>query len=71
MSKKGTALTRAKNKYNKENYDRLYICVKKGEKDTYTDIAKNAGYHSLNEFVLAAIQDKISVITKDGTLKVF
>jgi len=62
MDNKGSASTKAKNKYNKENYDRLYICVKKGEKDLYLDIAKNAGYHSLNEFVVSAIEDKIDVI---------
>jgi uncharacterized protein (DUF1778 family) len=66
MEKQGLSSTKAKNKYNKENYDRLYISVKKGEKDIYTDIAKIAGYHSLNEFVISAIQDKIRVINEDN-----
>ena len=30
--RKGTAATRAKNKYNAENYDRLYPYVKRGRK---------------------------------------
>lgn len=66
MEKQGLSSTRAKNKYNKENYDRLYISVKKGEKDLYLNIAKIAGYQSLNEFVISAIQDKIKVINGDN-----
>lgn len=33
--KKGTSATRAKNKWNAENYDRLYPYVKKGKKELY------------------------------------
>lgn len=52
--KKGTAATRAKNKYNAENYDRLYPYVKMGKKERYQRAAEAAGY-SLNEFVEMAM----------------
>ena len=49
MEKKtGTAATKAKNKYNAANYDRLSPFVKKGKKDRYRAAAEAAGY-SLNE----------------------
>lgn len=56
--KKSKASTRAKNKYNSQNYDRLYPIVKKGKKAEYEAAAKNAGM-SLNEFIISAIEDKI------------
>lgn len=51
---KGTASTRAKNKYNAENYDRLYPYVKRGKKERYQKAAEAAGF-SLNEFVEKAM----------------
>ncbi len=55
MEKKtGTAATRAKNKYNAANYDRLSPFVKKGKKDRYKAAAEAAGY-SLNEFMEKAM----------------
>lgn len=57
--KKGTAATRAKNKYNAANYDRLYPIVPKGRKKVYEAEAAAAGYQSLNEFVVTAIEEKI------------
>ena len=51
MEKKtGTAATKAKNKYNAANYDRLSPFVRKGKKDRYRAAAEAAGY-SLNEFM--------------------
>ena len=50
----GTAATRAKNKYNAANYERLYPFVKKGKKEKYQEAAKKAGY-SLNEFMEKAM----------------
>ena len=41
--RKGTAATRAKNKYNAENYDRLYPYVKRGKKEKYQRAAEAAG----------------------------
>ena len=57
--KKGTAATRAKNKYNSENYERLYPFVKKGKKEQYQAAAKAGGYESLNEFMEKAM-DKLA-----------
>ena len=48
MEKKtGTAATKAKNKYNAANYERLYPFVKKGKKERYQKAAEAAGF-SLN-----------------------
>lgn len=53
--RKGTAATRAKNKYNSANYDRLYPYVRKGKKEKYMAAAKAGGFESLNEFVEKAM----------------
>jgi uncharacterized protein (DUF1778 family) len=54
--KKGNAQTRAKNKYNAANYERLYPFVEKGKKEEYQRAAKAAGF-SLNEFMTKAMDD--------------
>ena len=55
MEKKtGTAATKAKNKYNAVNYERLYPFVKKGKKERYQKAAETAGF-SLNEFMEKAM----------------
>jgi predicted HicB family RNase H-like nuclease len=48
--KKYASNTRAKNKWNAANYDRLYPYVKKGKKATYLAAAQAAG-KSLNEWI--------------------
>lgn len=48
--KKYASNTRAKNKWNTENYDRLYPYVKKGKKEIYLAAAQAAGM-SLNEWI--------------------
>lgn len=48
--KKYASNTRAKNKWNTENYDRLYPYVKKGKKEIYLAAAQAAGM-SLNEWL--------------------
>ncbi len=48
--KKYASNTRAKNKWNTENYDRLYPYVKKGKKEIYLAAAQAAGM-SLNEWM--------------------
>nr|WP_150959381.1 antitoxin [Aneurinibacillus sp. XH2] len=58
MERKGLAATRAKNKYNAANYDRLYPYVPKGRKAVYEAAAKAAGM-SLNEFITAALDEKV------------
>jgi hypothetical protein len=63
MERKGTAATRAKNKYNAANYDRLYPYVPKGRKAVYEAAAKKAGM-SLNEFIIAALEEKVDRINQ-------
>lgn len=58
MEKKGTSATRAKNKYNAANYDRLYPYAPKGRKAVYEAAAKAAKV-SLNDFIITAIEEKV------------
>lgn len=53
-----TAATRAKNKYRDKNYDRMELALPKGMKAEIDKIAKEQGYSSRNEFVVAAINEK-------------
>ena len=62
--KKGTSATRAKNKYNTQNYDRLYPYVKKGRKAVYEEAAQKAGM-TLNEFMIIAIEEKAKSILQE------
>ncbi|WP_342421889.1 transcriptional regulator [Paenibacillus sp. FSL E2-0178] len=57
--RKGTSATRAKNKYNAANYDRLYPYVQKGRKEIYEAAAKAAGV-SLNDYIISAIEEKLA-----------
>jgi len=52
--KKGKASTRAKNKYNSENYDSLRIVIPKGQKGTVQAAAEQEG-ESINGYVSKAI----------------
>lgn len=58
MEKTGSASTRAKNKYNAANYDRLYPYVPKGRKAIYEAAAKAAG-ETLNEYITKAIEQRM------------
>jgi hypothetical protein len=60
--KKGTSATRAKNKWNSENYDRIYPYVKKGKKAVYLEAVKAGGYESLNDFIESAADEKAAAI---------
>lgn len=62
--KKGTAATRAKNKYNAENYDRLYPYVKKGKKELYLKAVTAGGFDSLNDFIELALDATTAEILK-------
>lgn len=53
------AQNEATQKYQKENIERLYISVRKGEKDYYKNKAAACGM-SLNEFVRLAMDEKIA-----------
>lgn len=58
MERTGTAATKAKQKYNAANYDRLYPYVPKGRKEVYEEAAQAAGM-SLNEYITAALDEKV------------
>lgn len=51
----GKTSAAVKNKWNKNNYDRIEIVVPKGEKDTIKTHAQNMG-ESTNEFIKRAIK---------------
>ncbi len=51
----GKAATKAKNKYNDANYDRIALTVPKGKKDEYKQLADNAG-KSLNQFIIDCVE---------------
>lgn len=55
---KGKASTRAKNKYNAANYERIALVVPKGKKDKIKAVAQRQG-ESLNGFVNKAIDNEI------------
>lgn len=52
------------NKYQKENYDRITILRKAGDKDKLTAIAKEKGYRTITEFINACIDEKINRLKK-------
>lgn len=47
------------NNYQKENYDRITILRKSGEKERLTQIAKEKGYKTLTEFINMCIDEKL------------
>jgi hypothetical protein len=51
----GKASTKAKNKYNDANYDRISLSVPKGKKEEYKQLADNAG-KSLNQFIIDCVE---------------
>ncbi len=52
----GKASTRAKNKYNAENYERISLVVPKGKKEAIKNHAESRG-ESLNGFISRAIDE--------------
>jgi predicted HicB family RNase H-like nuclease len=54
------AQKRATLSYLKDNTDELKIRMQKGKKEEYREAAKKADYRSLNQFVIDAIEEKIS-----------
>lgn len=53
----GKASTKAKNKYNAENYERISLNVPKGKKAEYQKRAESAG-KSLNQFIIDCIEER-------------
>ena len=43
------------NKFQKDNYDRIALNVKKGEKDIIANFAKEKGYTSITEYIKSLI----------------
>lgn len=64
MEKKPFDSVKYKNDFNRQNYDSFLITVPKGYKEIITEAAKAAGYKSRNEFVLAAIREKLEQNTQ-------
>lgn len=54
----GTSATRAKNKYNKQNYDQFLLSMPKGSKVRYKAIADSKEM-SLSAFIVKAVEEKI------------
>jgi 5'-3' exonuclease len=52
--KKYKSNTRAKNKWNAENYDRLYPYVKIGKKALYQKAVEAGGFESMNDLIESA-----------------
>lgn len=57
---KTSAQIKATNKYDKENYDRVYLFLKKGTKDIYKKLATEEGL-SLNAWITKAIEEKARI----------
>ena len=57
---RGASANKAKAKYNSKTYDVFQIIVPKGQKDIISQIAAHMGYKSRNEFIVAAINEKIA-----------
>lgn len=58
MENKGTAATRAKNRWNKDNYDQFLLTMPKGDKERYRVLA-DAENMSLNAYIIRSIEDYI------------
>lgn len=54
----GKAATKAKNKYNEANYDRISLSVPKGKKEEYKQAADARGM-SLNEFISDCVEQTL------------
>lgn len=71
---KGTAQTRAKNKYNAKTYDNLRIVVPKGQKEVIKVHAEKRG-ETINGFVKRAITETMArdaataVVIKNGRIQ--
>ena len=59
----GTSATRAKARYDLKTYDKVYIRVKKGQKERLKEYAESVGM-SVNSFVLSAVEEKINQLDK-------
>ena len=53
------AQKRATMKWDKENYDRVYLTVPKGMKQEIDEFAKANGHESMRAFIIEAIKEKM------------
>lgn len=60
--KKYKSNTRAKNKWNAENYDRLYPYVKIGKKAIYQKAVNASEFESMNDFIESAADESAAAI---------
>ena len=56
---RGAAANRAKAKYNSKAYDQMMVNVPKGQRAVIDEAAKKLGYKSRNQFIMAAIEEKL------------
>lgn len=49
-----------KNRWNKENYDRITVMATKGKKEEWTKIALEKGYKGLNSYIIYCVENTIS-----------
>lgn len=57
----GKPATKAKNKWNKENYDSFLLTgIPKGRGGEWTKAAKELGYRSRNKMIIEAVEEKIA-----------
>lgn len=59
MENKGTPATKAKNKWNKKNYDQFLLTMQKGDKERCRTLAEMEDM-SLNAYIIRAIEEYIS-----------
>lgn len=59
MSEKAFDSVKYKNDFNRQNYDMVTVTMPKGFKEELTAAAKAAGFKSRNEFIMAAIREKM------------
>ncbi|MBQ3583811.1 MAG: hypothetical protein IJA27_03765 [Lachnospiraceae bacterium] len=56
---RGTAATRAKNKYRDKTYERMELILPKGLKADITELVKQGKASSNNSYVVSAIKEKM------------
>lgn len=60
--KKYKSNTRAKNKWNAENYDRLYPYVRLGKKAIYQQAVEAGGFESMNDLIESATDERAAAV---------
>ena len=57
----GKSTTKAKNKYNDKNYDRIPLVVPKGTKEKIKTYAESKGFKSLNAYINYLIVEDMKI----------